>query len=634
MSKEQFTTVNVPGVGPVNFPASMKPDEINAAAKGLYDQARRDASLQRSHENIAADQASNDPTAGMSTLDRVGAGAGVALTDNTQGLRQLAHSKVAGHAANALRTMGPGLSAALDAGRAFTDPVTDEEVIEKRRRDAPILATTAGKVGNIGANLAAGAVAGGGGGTLVRALAAGALAGGAGGAVQPVTEDESRLSNVATGALTGAAGGGAGKLVGDVAGAVAQRLTPRGADPADVGAGFLTDAQREAVEAADRLGLQLTPAQRTGNRALSQIEASLESKPLSSAPFNRIKDANQQKANELVAEALGVPEAAGKATMLRAAKDRIGGVYQRVADDRVRTADVLDVNAKLREAADEFDAITDVPLMSDALVKRYTTAVASGQATGKRLQDISNQLRLKIKDKQTSHPSYALALQEVKEQVDDLLQEGLDDTTAELFKRARSQYRLLKQLESPGVFEGGNVSLTRFGNVLKRDDKRGFLYSNNRTPLYEAVRVAKAWPKIADSGTATRSQINNFFDVGSQIPGRIASEAYLRGGAGGMKAAEAAGRGAGASLRQTARALELAGAGRFSPGAIGAGTAELQQVLSGVDLDELAASGPEYQQQLIAHLRRRDATRKPRSKQLSREQLNELIANQLSSGVQ
>lgn len=59
----------------------------------------------------------------------------------------------------------------------------------------------------------------------------------------------------------------------------------------DVSAG-LTVAQKAVAESGKKIGMRMTPGQATGSRALQQMEAKLESQPMTSGPFNSLKENN------------------------------------------------------------------------------------------------------------------------------------------------------------------------------------------------------------------------------------------------------------------------------------------------------------------------------------------------------
>ena len=114
-----------------------------------------------------------DPTEGMSTFEKLAAGAGKAVYDIGRGAGQML-----------------GL-------------VSDKDVAKARELDAPLMKTGAGMAGNIGGNILASlpalAIPG------AQGVAGAALTGAGMAALQPTTADESRLKNMALGGAMGAA---------------------------------------------------------------------------------------------------------------------------------------------------------------------------------------------------------------------------------------------------------------------------------------------------------------------------------------------------------------------------------------------------------------------------------------------
>lgn len=140
----------------------------------------------------AAEPAYN-PTDDMSTGERFLAGVGKGFVDVGRGVGQLARKVMPDKAADSI-----GLP-------------TQEDIDDAKKRDAALMNTTAGTVGNITGNVAAAlpTVFIPGAATLPGAVAVGAGLGG----VQPVASDESRLTNIAAGGAGGAAGVLAGRAV-------------------------------------------------------------------------------------------------------------------------------------------------------------------------------------------------------------------------------------------------------------------------------------------------------------------------------------------------------------------------------------------------------------------------------------
>src|SRR5690606_12258355 len=114
--------IDVPGLGQVEFPDGMTDDQIAAAIQKQV-------------------PPKVDPTEGMSTLDRLRAGFGRALSELDRGARQIAPG--APTQQSMLRDMPPV--------EALQQNVADveREAASMRELDAPLMATGAGKVGNL-----------------------------------------------------------------------------------------------------------------------------------------------------------------------------------------------------------------------------------------------------------------------------------------------------------------------------------------------------------------------------------------------------------------------------------------------------------------------------------------------------
>jgi hypothetical protein len=430
------------------------------------------------------------------------------------------------------------------AGKAFYDigrgalqlagQDNQQAVDESRARDADLMATGAGRGGNLFGNVAIAAPA-----AFVpgaNTYLGSAALGGALGAVQPVASDESRAENVAF----GAAGGAAGKFLGDK---LARGVSNALENP--------VAANAPMRETGRKLGFKLTPGQATGNKSLQRLEAALESKSFTSSPFDRIKDANQKNFNRIALEAIGAKGDKLSGEVLDAADQRIGAAFQDAADDVARKIDPDQFLDKVAEIEDGLEGL--VPGFSDnPLVGQLIDLAGKGQASGKQLHSLASKLG-KAAYKQMSSPNgdrdLGMALYQVKDYTDDLLQEGMDAGRKEGFKQARSQYRALMQLTSRvGNIKAGNVKGGSLANTLQTKDKKGFLYGRNQSDLYNASRWAQEYaPIVGDSGTATRSQGLTDFLVG--LPTNVVSRLYANpavtnAALGGQRALQAGFRGA------------------------------------------------------------------------------------------
>jgi hypothetical protein len=266
-----MATVNVQGVGTVNFPDSMSPDEIQRAIErdilpkpnGLTFAGRVEA--EKSNFNPA------DPSVypEASPLNNFLAGAGKGFTDLGRGIGQ---------------RLGLVDQASIDASR---------------RADTPLMANRAGTVGNLAGQVA---------GTLplmfvpgANTVAGSAAIAGLAGLAQPTAAGESATKNaLVNAALGGAAQYGLGKLAGFAGNAV---------DAAQA-AGAVKAAQNSVRDAtlggAQAAGYVVPPSMAgggIGSRMLEGLSGKYKTNQLAA-----IK--NQDVTNALAREALGLPDSA------------------------------------------------------------------------------------------------------------------------------------------------------------------------------------------------------------------------------------------------------------------------------------------------------------------------------------
>jgi hypothetical protein len=518
-------------------------DLAQALRGALTDQRRNSLAGKNPAEYDASSpeyQAKYGAVSGMSVGQRGLAGAGKAYMDIGRGIKQL------------------------------TGNLSREQVDERKAMDAPLMSTTSGKIGNIGGNVVIAAPA-----MFVPGANSylGAAAIGAGlGALTPVGTNDSRTMNMAL----GAGGAMAGRLVGNAVSRWASRpyippeLTQqlgadaRAAGAASVGAGSagaqtavnaapelrisgggpnfgtvgddasagLSAAQRQVMERGQAIGMRTTPGQATGSRALQQMEAKLESQPMTSGPFNTLKASNARTLNRAAARAIGESSDSVDSAVLDRAAQRIGNVFDDAADDVPRQIDPQQFLQTYSQIQDDVRGLVsgfgDHPLVEDLIKFAHR-----GGANGQQLQSLTSKLG-KAAYKNMTTPAgdrdLGMALYQVKDYVDDLLQQGMEPARAATFQQARTQYRNLMLLTSRSSVVNpstGNVSGRSLANVLQMKDKAGFTYGRNETPMYSAARFAQAFqPIVGDSGTATRMPFAGLTDIAMRVPMSIASRAY------------------------------------------------------------------------------------------------------------
>lgn len=458
-----------------------------------------------------------------------------------------------------------GLDAIDDKGRA---KAMEPEIQENRDAMAGLTSTKMGVAGDVLGNVALAVP------TMLNPAAAtmrgAAVISGGFGALRPTLGDESRLENTAMGAGMGAAGqwvgnkiatsligqrgaqtatggsatatssGGRAAASSRVSGSATARGTGGGYNFGSVGddaSAGLTQAQRDLIRRNPEF--RLTPGQAGGSRALQQMEAKLESQPMTSGVFNEIKDSNQRLINRRVAESIGVRNSDIVDTnVLNQAHERADRVYSMVRRTGNRTIDPDNFLSGLGRIENEYQGLLfangkPYSVMDSPLVSRLFNYAQSGEATAEQLVDLSSKLGKAARSQMISgngDRQLGMALSEVKDMADELIAQGLNGRTQRVFAQARGNYRNLMTLESRvGIVNpsSGNVSGANLANTLQQKDKAGFLLGRNQSPMYDAARLAQAFkPLVGDSGTATRSALPSPTDFVLSLPFNVATRAY------------------------------------------------------------------------------------------------------------
>lgn len=250
-------------------------------------------------------------------------------------------------------------NALAGAGKAFVDTargagqlvgaVSNQDVADSRARDAPLMATTAGKVGNLAGNIAITApmlaIPG------ANTLAGAALIGAGSGALQPHTSAGEQLLNTGIGTLAGAAGQAVGqRLAKGATTSLADRAAAAQAEQS-------TNAARDSVLTEAKNAGYVVPPTAVNPSATATALESVSGK----AATRQVAQAkNQTVTNGLVASDLGIP--ANTPITKQALADvraKAGPVYQAVkstgtiqsdAQYAADLAKVRNVGANLQQA--------------------------------------------------------------------------------------------------------------------------------------------------------------------------------------------------------------------------------------------------------------------------------------------
>jgi hypothetical protein len=307
-------------------------------------------------------------------------------------------------------------------------------------------------------------------------------------------QGESALANAAKGGALGGLGYGLGKVI----------TTPFTRSP-----NLLSGEAGSVLKNAQELGAQATPGQIRGSPTLQRIEASLESFPPTAGPMAALKSSNQELLNKTAAKSIGENANEVGSSVLAAAHDRIGPVFDQVTRGKTFTLGDTEL-AKLASIEQDFNNVTGNSLSGHPLVQRALNLIADGNVKGEAYQNVVSNLQKAARSNMTSqggNRELGIALGDIKSVLDDAIAPQLPAGDKFAFDAARSQWRNLVTLMKPGVTNEstGNVSGASLANVLKRTDRSGYTLGRNDSDLYKMARFAQAFkPMVGDSGTATR----------------------------------------------------------------------------------------------------------------------------------
>lgn len=366
-------------------------------------------------------------------------------------------------------------------GKAFTDIgrgagqylglVSRQDVQDSRERDAPLMATGAGKVGDIVGNVAAAApaLAIPGANTVVGA----GLIGAATGALQPSTSTHETLRNLATGGILGAGGQAVGQMV--AAGATrilnARNVTAATRESANT--------ERDAVlQAARQAGYVVPPTEVNPSATATALE-SISGK---AATKQAAQAQNQTVTNRLVAHDLGLPPATPITQQaLAGVRQQAGQVYRQVGQAGAITPDaqfVQDIrgiqNVSQNVQTGFPGAVTPAGNQIDALVTSldqpgFTSAQALEYTKRLRQQASSN---FTLAGRSGDPEARALAQAQIRgaDALEDMIgrhlqANGQPDLLA-AFQEARTT--IAKSYQAQAALKGGNVNAQRLAGQLQR----------------------------------------------------------------------------------------------------------------------------------------------------------------------
>lgn len=455
-------TINVPGLGPVQFPDGMDDAAIVSAIKRLQP-------AEATKPAAAAD--------GYSALGSVMPAAGRKTDSILDGLTQMY-----------LSARGEGSALA-----GLQQNVAEKERLYQPLREAHPTAT------GIGEALPMMAIPTGSGGALAT-VARSALAGAVPEALSYGTAEE-RLAGGIKGGIGGGVGGGLGVLAG------------RALKPAGQG---LPGLSKDAQNAAARVGYKLSPAQMSQNPAMQNFENYLSRSPGSSGSMQAAAAANQDALNTAGARAMGQPAKDLSEGTFAAAKQGIGAEFERLQQITAPDLgnDFLNILATIDSANAARGSFKSKSI--DALVDKGLDLAAQNKLTGTAYKEIRTVLN---NDAQSAFKSgdatLGQALKQVRSALDDAAKGSLSAADQKAWETTRAQWAAYKALTKSNVSEGGNVSAARLAGALRQQGD-GLRTGAMQGPLSDVARLGESVKGVQNPNSG---QLMNQMMYGNPVTG-------------------------------------------------------------------------------------------------------------------
>lgn len=460
--------VEVPGIGDVEFPDGMSEQDIVAAIRRA---------------------SAPNPTEGMTTPQKVAAGAGKALADIGRGIRQRSTEM-----ADRFPFAVPEVMRLI----AKTAPMTERDVEEARAIDAPLMATGAGKVGNFAGNVAALAP------TMFMPGAntytgAGLLGAGIG-LIQPTAEGESVGMNAVLGGGAGLVGQGIGNAVGRAIRPVQAALPPE---------------QAALAAEAGRRNIPLTVGQATGSRPMQIAESVMENLPLTAGRQLAVKQAQKTAFNRAVGETFGSPADALTPDVLGAARNRIGQEFTNLASRNTLQANqgLVQQLGGIQQQVNRY-ATPDVARIVNNNIDDILSKIEPGDIiTGRAYRELDSQLGRIARN--TASGDARNYLGQVRGALRDAMDQSISAADRGAWREARSQYaNLMTVAPLAAKSEVGDVSGRTLLNAANQANKNAKFGSPSE--LAELGRIGRAFvaDNIPNSGTAQRQLMQSLLTGG------------------------------------------------------------------------------------------------------------------------
>jgi hypothetical protein len=383
---------------------------------------------------------------------------------------------------------------------------TPKEIVKEREKFGPLMETAGGITGHIAGDIGTSLTGGlalkglgavGAGEALLnpQTYKAAAGLGAVQGALQPTLPEENKAFNTAAGGVAGMLGLGAVNTLGRVAQPVKDTLSKIG---------------KESVDILKKAGVPLDAAQTTGSALLGRVKAALNDNPLTAGAENLFTSNQKLAYNKAIAKTMGEDADQITPSVIARAKERIGNVYDSIANKININVDSKFLNnlAILDDEAKNVLNDSQYGIVDKNIKNIIEKASKEGnQISGQQYQAIKRTLDKLSGSADSDVASYARDLK-------DLLNKGLSDSAESSgnkqiviqLKEANKHWGNMRKIEDIALKDPeGNINPSLLYNSLATKAKRNAFYAEDPQLAKLASAGKMILPsKVPNSGTVAR----------------------------------------------------------------------------------------------------------------------------------
>lgn len=296
-------------------------------------------------------------------------------------------------------------------------------------------------------------------------------------------------------ALRAGLGYGGAKAGEKIAGVVANRVKPSS----------LSQSQQAANEAADRLGVNLSAGEASGNRVAKWIESSTADLPVASGMATKRATNNQRAMSQAALRSIGQQGDEITPEVLSAGRQAISGEYDRIlgpakiALDKSFQAEVSAITGSkvIKELRDE---------SVDALIEPFKNLPGKVTVTGEWFQQNKTALDKAVRSAYANGESgKAQALESFEKALDRAAMRSLSEEERTRYKAAQRKWANLRMLETGKVVDEGRVMPGRLDSALNTRYKSAYKEGKIKGELPDIARLANTLRPPPNSGSVPRS---------------------------------------------------------------------------------------------------------------------------------